>query len=411
MSELKATGTTGTPPAWLPRTEAEREAVREQVGRILASSHFRNSKRSASLLRCAVEHALSGSTGHPNERTLGVEVFGREPNYDTTQEPVVRMTAVEIRKRLAQYYQAPGREQEIRIDFPQGSYQPEFHRPGQIALPAAEAVAVEFPVTARRLRRLVAALMVGAAPVVVLALWRPWVSETALDRFWYPVLSTKAPLLLCIGSDRVTQPEVNVDAQPTLDAPPSPDMTVGEVLRRDVVRFNDALTLSLLTGFLQTRDKPYRVRRAGNTLLPDLRDGPVVLIGLADNSWTLRLGNQLRFSLASEGGRVFIKDRQNPSNRTWGYDGLTTPVANVQEAYGLISRVLDPTTGSFVVTVAGLFRGTRAAGECLVSPSCIEKAAKLAPGGWEHSNIQILISASLVGDHPGPPRVLLTYVW
>jgi hypothetical protein len=321
------------------------------------------------------------------------------------------MTAVEIRKRLAQYYQAPGHEHEIRIDFPQGSYLPQFHRPEQTALPAAEGIPVESASSTKRLLKLGATLLVGAVLAFVLVRWRPWGSETALDRFWRPVLSSKAPLLLCIGNDRVTRPGVDVDAQPTWDTPANPETTVGEVLRREIVRFNDAVTLSLLTGFLRTKDKPYRIRRTGNTLLPDLREGPVVLIGLADNSWTLRLNNQLRFSLASEGGRYFIKDRQNPSNRKWGYDGLATPVVNVQETYGLISRVSDPTTGSFVVTVAGLFRGTGAAGECLVSPSCIEKAAELAPKGWDHSDIQILISATLIGENSGSPRVLLTYVW
>ena len=31
---------------------------------------------------------------------IGHEVFGRDPGYDTGQDPVVRMTATEVRKRL-----------------------------------------------------------------------------------------------------------------------------------------------------------------------------------------------------------------------------------------------------------------------------------------------------------------------
>ena len=38
------------------------------------------------------------------ERTLGVEVFGRPPDYDTNADPVVRVTAAEIRKKIAQFY-------------------------------------------------------------------------------------------------------------------------------------------------------------------------------------------------------------------------------------------------------------------------------------------------------------------
>src|SRR5258708_29614357 len=79
------------------------------------------------MVRYVGEHALSGDSGKLKGRTLGVEVFARDPHYDTNLDPVVRTTAGEIRKRIAQYYHEPGHEGEIRIDLPAGSYLPEFH--------------------------------------------------------------------------------------------------------------------------------------------------------------------------------------------------------------------------------------------------------------------------------------------
>lgn len=35
-------------------------------------------------------------------------VFGRRADYDTNQEAIVRVSAAEIRKRIAQYYREPG---------------------------------------------------------------------------------------------------------------------------------------------------------------------------------------------------------------------------------------------------------------------------------------------------------------
>lgn len=35
-------------------------------------------------------------------------VFGRRADYDTNQEAIVRVSAAEIRKRIAQYYHEPG---------------------------------------------------------------------------------------------------------------------------------------------------------------------------------------------------------------------------------------------------------------------------------------------------------------
>src|SRR5665213_3111835 len=109
-------------------------AVREQLDRILASPLFKNSKRYPSLLRYVVEQVLDGHGSELKERTLGIEVFGRVPDYDTNIDPVVRISAAEIRKRIAQYYHDSGHVDEIRIDIPLGSYVPEFRAPSERAI-------------------------------------------------------------------------------------------------------------------------------------------------------------------------------------------------------------------------------------------------------------------------------------
>jgi len=70
---------------WKPSTEQEREFVREQLGRMLASPLFKNSKRYPQLLRHVVERTPEECGEQLKERTIGVEVFGREPDYDTNQ--------------------------------------------------------------------------------------------------------------------------------------------------------------------------------------------------------------------------------------------------------------------------------------------------------------------------------------
>jgi hypothetical protein len=399
------------PPVWVPATEPEREAVRQQVGRILASSLFRNSKRFPNLLRYTVEHTLNGDEPL-KERTLGVEVFGREPSYDTTQDPVVRMTAVEIRKRLARYYQLPEHSAEIRIDFPQGSYLPEFHLAPQPAAANATAEAPT-PVRARRWRPIAAALIAAAGLVIGAWASKPWTAApTASDLFWKPIVHSASPVLLCVADARVTQPDLNlVNPEPPLTGVVNGDTTVLQLLQRDTVRFSNALTLSMLTGFLSAHAKPFHIRRTGATALSDLREGPVILIGLTDNPWTLRLSNQLRFSFGNDGGRLYIKDRRNPLSRKWGYDGLQAPLRSVPEAHGIVSRFLDPTTGRLVVTAAGLLWGTRAAGECLTDPACLAEAARLAPGDWSSKNIQVVISAKVIGESAGPPHVVAAHLW
>jgi len=95
--------------------------ILQQLERVVASKHFRNSRRYPAFLRFVVEHTLAGKTDVLKERTLGTEVFDRPSDYDTNADPIVRVTAGEVRKRIAQYYQDPGHEEELRIDLPLGS--------------------------------------------------------------------------------------------------------------------------------------------------------------------------------------------------------------------------------------------------------------------------------------------------
>src|SRR5579871_1791726 len=104
----------------------ERQLVVQELDAILDNHHFRGSKRYPALLRHVVYAALDGDIGDLKERTLGIEVFGRAPDYDTSADPVVRFSASEVRKRLAQYYQEQGERVHLQIELPLGSYVPQF---------------------------------------------------------------------------------------------------------------------------------------------------------------------------------------------------------------------------------------------------------------------------------------------
>ena len=106
----------------MPETVERRELVQEQLERILASPVFRNSKRYAAVLRYIVGQTLDGNGDHLKERTIGVDVFGRQPDYDTASNHVVRSAVAEVRKRLAQYYQEDARRGELRFELLPGSY-------------------------------------------------------------------------------------------------------------------------------------------------------------------------------------------------------------------------------------------------------------------------------------------------
>src|SRR5215469_4067771 len=106
--------------------------VRAQLERLVRDDAFRSSKRSVAFLRYVVERTLAGSTDQIKERTVGVEVFGRNPSYDTNTDHIVRTAAAELRKRLAAYYVDEKHRTELRMGLVPGSYVPRFTLPRQV---------------------------------------------------------------------------------------------------------------------------------------------------------------------------------------------------------------------------------------------------------------------------------------
>jgi hypothetical protein len=403
------------PSPWRPATDSEREAVREELGRILSSALFRNSKRFPAFLRYTVEHALT-STEPLKERTIGHEVFARDPGYDTSEDPVVRMTAAEVRKRLAQYYQRPGHGRELVIAYQPGTYVPDFAQPSPEAAtvdPTASTIASpSAPSSATPTGWVItAALAIGV--VVIVGAWvaanrrPPGVSNDAIGRFWSPLLTSSDALLLCIG-DPARVPE---QADPVQTAPAVDDLTVQEFLRTNSVRYMDAVTLALIASELRARGKPFHIRRPAATRLKDLREGPVVLIGGLNNPWTLKLSEGLRFTLAADPDGAFVRDRDRPDDRQWRPEAFGRLIKNIKETYGLITRVQDSATGHSVLIISGLVHGTRAAGECLVDVECLQSAERLGGAPLDARNVQIVIAATVMGEDSGAPRVIAVHSW
>src|SRR5947209_19488916 len=100
-------------------------ALRAHLQNIVGSRAFRGSRRSQEFLQFIVERALDGQFDDLKERTLGVELFGRSPSYDTGEDAIVRVTACDVRKRLTQFYADFPDDSDFRIELPTGSYLPE----------------------------------------------------------------------------------------------------------------------------------------------------------------------------------------------------------------------------------------------------------------------------------------------
>ena len=101
-------------------------AIREQLGRILASPEFHATDKMRDFLRFVVEEKLAGRSQQLNAYTVALAVFGRGEAFDGTNDPIVRIQAGRLRRALNSYYLAAGAQDPIQIDIPKGRYIPRF---------------------------------------------------------------------------------------------------------------------------------------------------------------------------------------------------------------------------------------------------------------------------------------------
>ena len=234
-------------------------------------------------------------------------------------------------------------------------------------------------------------------------------ASDALSRFWAPLTRSSSPVLICIGDPVKGSRHPETSGAP--DSQAKENVTIEEFLRTNSVRYTDSVTLALVAGELRARGTAFRIRRPAATELKDLRDNPVVLIGGFNNPWTLRLSEGLRFTLAADAKGSYVRDRDRPDDRRWQPEAAGRLLKNMGQTYGLITRVQDRATGHSVLTVSGLVHGTRAAGECLVDAECLQAAERLEHGGVDRQNVQIVVSAAVIGEDSGAPRVVAVHAW
>lgn len=103
--------------------------LRAHVEEITKGKAFKGSHRSGQFLIYIVEQAVAGHFDSLKERVIGIELFGRSPTYDTSEDAIVRVTASDVRKRLLQHYGENGATpSKFRLTLLSGSYLPEVTR-------------------------------------------------------------------------------------------------------------------------------------------------------------------------------------------------------------------------------------------------------------------------------------------
>ncbi len=363
-----------------------RSARRELVGRVVHSTAFARSERLSSLLTYVCEMSLKGRSAELNEQRIGHAVFGRKPDYDSSNDGIVRTQASRLRHRLDLYFSGEGVGEAVRIQIPKGGYVPVFLEQPSASLAAqatipepAAAVLLEpapLPLSQHSMERswLRASpwLMCGALALLALAAWlRPRNAVPPAPPphlLWSKVFNAARPTLEVPGDSGLvlsylfTQHGLNLSdylagryrMQPQADSTTDSQSIPADVANRrytSIVDLAIAVNLQKLAG---RHGSSLQVRYARDLRPNDLKSGNAVLIGAAEgNPWLEMFEPRMKFRLVNDYRQHVFTVFNNAPKAGEPTRWQSTPADPLKHVYGVIALMPNLSGDGNVLIVEG----------------------------------------------------------
>lgn len=399
-------------------SSAQKAEVLGQLARILQSEHFRASQRCSRFLEFSVHHILDGKPIEElKERVIGNEVFRRAADYDTSQDNIVRVTANEVRKRLAMFYEVNRGTANPVLHLSPGSYGVSFEcatedsaqqspqvDPSSLATSPIQASSA---LSAHRYRvgwrAAVTSLLVIGSFVAVIA-YRSWRVTDLVQRVWAPILQSSKPALICVPvpfvygttSDYAVPRDVGIPKAMSSKPAQMPYAFVG---------IGDAFALADTVKVLSAHRKEWQMLTDSSTPSDSLLAGPVIVIGNRSNKWSREMAENQRFLFDPQNDLIY--DRFNPQVK---WVNVTPQSWKVDEDYAVVSRFTNPASGQPVIAIVGItIFGTQAAGRFITDPDLLAMALHGAPIDWEKRDFQFVLHVKVLGNTPERPTLIASY--
>lgn len=367
------------------------------IEKILLTGPFQKSANLHALLRYLAAHSIRNQSAYLTERQIGIAVFGKPGDYSPAEDSAVRVHVRQLRLRLHEFFALEGRNEELMVDIPKGSYALEFH-PAHTEPKAPATAAPEVPASAptevkanpRRMHLRDWLLLVATAAVVILAVgWYraahqmpaqapvPWPLNALIqpNQDTHIVVSDANSMVRLLTDRELTLEEY---LQPGYRASLLPKHSSG-----NVSRLFDYISDSQLTSFADVSVATSLARMAGgrgHLILNsasglnerELEDGNYVFVGSPlSNPWVFLFMDKLNFQVVEDGvgGKMYFQNRKPLPGEQATYNGLPR-TGGAGEDYGTISLLPGSNGRGQVLILQGLRQeGTEALGELLSSSS------------------------------------------
>jgi len=381
--------------------------VRQTLERVLNSRYFVHAHKKRQFLSLICDFYLKGRAHELNEYVLAYDVFGRDSNYNPSADPMVRVVAHEIRKKLETYYQNEGANDEIRMELPAGSYQPFFHRriqPVSVELiertpatPKIEPVPGVWPLKVVPI--ILSVVVIGlVATTIMLALTNRALRQKAVASrdtaqygiVWDNILKNSTAPVVVLSNPPVIrlsnphEPDIPSRDSITLSAEAmkalrgrmmtNPQTLIGEsmIIRPDPrvvisttshTGLGEAIGLHYLTTFFRRMEKEITLKQSRTLSAEDLKNRNVIMLGGAwVNEWSGKLPDEEDF-VYSVNATIVNRNPQTGEEREY-VPQFEKRNGDLMTDYALITVKPNLTSANKVMVLSGIYSpGTEAAVE------------------------------------------------
>ncbi len=414
------------------------------IERIVASRHIGKSARLADFLRYVSRESLLGRAAQINEQRIGVAVFERRIDYDSSEDNIVRSHASRLRQKLEAYFQDEGKPEPLHVVLPRGSYVPIFesNRARTAALSAALPIeSVPAPTTAvapavisRRIPKNWLVLTLGVALVLVSGIavyqWncrkdlesRLSSSSPLIHAFWTTLFAPgRRAIVVPADSSLVLYENIigqNVPVRVYMDKSylnddavlsTTPEAIANRIGHRRLTSIADLELTSQLLRIPEVVAVKPEIRFARDLQIEDLKEADAILIGASESDpWLAMFQSQRNFVLSNDQKtRVFTITNRAPrsgESAIYRYD----PSSPKQTAYALIALLPNLSGSGRVLIVEGTgIAGTEAAEEFLTNPA---KMTQTLDAVWRRNhpvpNFEILLETTNLNGSDSRSRVV-----
>ena len=387
---------------------------------------FRKSPRLREFLLFVCDRALQDRQDELREQQIGCTVFGRRPEYNTSEDNIVRVEARKLRMRLEEYFTSEGQGEPVLIEIPKGSYVPIFTPrtlpPISMPLPTALAPAVLPP------PRRGPWVWVQPALIVLLALTSFWLWNrvrrtsamdapipAARDVLWSTLFNDQhQTTIVCADSTLVLLQEFirrPVSLEEYLN-PSYPSLLSSlrafggsaiPLKNKQYTSIADVRLVAKITQMNQSFWSRTSVRSARTMQLPDFKSGNFVLLGSKRAiPWVELFESQLNFFFEFDQTRrvPIVRNRSPRAGERAEY--LNGTVGEPGDAFSFVAFVPNLTYTGYVLIISGSsMEATEAAGEYLINPtfsSNLLKVLGFQPKSKPRSFEVLLRSSTMAGS-------------